>query len=288
MTKKLTDITDEEIRVISSDAKPGKRNRKRAVVIIICAAVLILAAIACLFLFYDDGSESEPLETEIDTETPAVTVTVVSDTVSIEKGFTTVTDTLVNGTKLTILTPVNATATLTIGNKDILTDSSVVLLVQAADIRKDNHKIAGAFVVNGELMSRGEAKAGFCSIINDEITVGVSDATPKLEEALTAKGYFFRQYPLVVGAQVVENKPKGKSIRKALTELNGRICVITSPSRLTFHEFSQALVDAGVRNAIYLVGGNSLMKLKKENGEEITTGAMWTGDTENINYMVWR
>lgn len=30
-----------------------------------------------------------------------------------------------------------------------------------------------------------------------------------------------RQYPLVVGGQIVENKPKGTSKRKALATLNG-------------------------------------------------------------------
>ena len=79
--------------------------------------------------------------------------------------------------------------------------------------------IAGAYVVKGELLSKGEAKAGYCSIVNGEVNIGVADATPMLEEALMKDGYFFRQYPLVAGGQLIENKLKGAALRKALAVL---------------------------------------------------------------------
>ena len=56
---------------------------------------------------------------------------------------------------------------------------------------------------------------------------------------------------------LVENEPKGKSIRKALCDRNGEIMVIMSTTPESFHDFAQALIDMKVDNAIYLVGGIS-------------------------------
>nr|MDE6854183.1 phosphodiester glycosidase family protein [Muribaculaceae bacterium] len=134
----------------------------------------------------------------------------------------------------------------------------------------------------------GEAKAGFCSIVNGEITVGVSDATPMLEQALSSDGYFFRQYPLVVGGQLVENRPKGRALRKALAELDGHISVIASTRRLTLHDFSQALIDLGVRNAIYLVGSSSTGLYTDADGRRTIIGQADRKTADNVNFIVWR
>lgn len=101
-------------------------------------------------------------------------------------------------------------------------------------------------------------------------------------------GYFFRQYPLVVGGQIVENKPKGRAIRKALAELDGRIYAVSSLERMSFHDFSQALVDLGVRNAIYLVGANSCGIYRDAQGKVFTFGTIPSEQLANINYIVWR
>ncbi len=99
----------------------------------------------------------------------------------------------------------------------------------------------------------GQARSGFCTIIGGNITVEVADSTPFLEQALEPDGYFFRQYPLVVANQIVGNKPKSRSLRKVLAELDGHIDVIISRHRLSSHDFAQSLVNLGVKNDIYLV-----------------------------------
>lgn len=293
-----SDINDDEIRIISSDSnspkeEKGYRKRKRiAVWIFTAASLLIIAATAIVFFSIADDEEEETDIAAVQKQPVIPAVNAIESTPADEpavKGvpFTVRTDTTVNGTGLTILTPFNATPVLEIGNSAI-NDTTAVLMVQAADIRGDNGKIVGSCVVKGELVSKGEAKAGFCSIINGEVTVGVADATPRFEQALTADGYFFRQYPLVVGGQIVENKPKGKSIRRALAEINGRICVVISNERVTFHDFSQALADAGASNAIYLVGGKAYGQYTKAEGERIRMGNTWDTKVKNINYLVWR
>ena len=78
-------------------------------------------------------------------------------------------------------------------------------------------------------------------------------------------GFFFRQYPLVYEGEVIENKLKNLSQRKALAILNDEVVVVLSHDRLSFSEFSHALVDLGVKNAIYLTGSTGYLKAKLGN-----------------------
>ena len=77
-------------------------------------------------------------------------------------------------------------------------------------------------------------------------------------------------------------------MRRALAEIEGKLCVIISHDRLTFHDFSQALTDIGVRNAIYLVGGDSSGFYIDSNHEKIQLGNIPDSTYENVNYIVWR
>lgn len=285
MIERHNDIGENEIRIISPGSNIAQRKRRRRAVrsILVTAGVLLTACLAIILMLPagNDGEKATVDETAgIPTEMSDISTSLKADP------FTSVTDTVANGIKLSILTPTDAVPTLVIG-REALEDSTAILIAQAADIRRDNGEIAGTFVVDGELAGKGEAKAGFCSIINGELTVGVADATPMLEQALTADGCFFRQYPLVVGGQIVENKPKGRAIRKALAETEGKVCVIVSRDRATFHDFSQALVDMGIRNAIYLVGGDSAFSYKGSDGIRHTSGRVPEG-MENVNFIVWR
>lgn len=286
------DINDDEIRIISSDGghSQNRRRSRKALYMWVALIVTLVAAgvIAAIYIYDDDEDEQEFCAVPVPLAESAAPVEVVAaDTVVETKPFTIRRDTVVDGVGLTVLTPRNAVPSLAVG-ADVLNDTSAVLIAQAADVRRDNGGIVGAYVLRGELIGKGEAKAGFCSIINGEITVGVADATPMLEQALTTDGYFFRQYPLVVGGQIVENKPKGKAVRKALAESDGQICVIISNDKVTFHDFAQALVSAGVRNAIYLVGSNSSGRYVDADGNAFIFGKTAGIDIKNINFIVWR
>lgn len=285
MKDKRSDINDDEIRVISSGGSRPERKKKKTLLAGVCVIAALLAAGAVVFFLTgrtaEDGTALEkdlmqpPSRTQAEKDAPRV-----GGPATVRK------DTLVGGAELTFLTPLDATPALELGN-GVAKDSAAVLIVQAADIRGDNGEIVGSCVVKGKLVSKGEAKAGFCAIINGEMSVGVADATSLFEQALMTDGYFFRQYPLVVAGQVVENKPKGKSMRRALAEADGKISVIISRNRLTFHDFSQALVDVGVRNAIYLVGGKAYGRYVDAAGETIAFGQVWD-KVDNVNYLVWR
>lgn len=287
MNKRHTDISDDEIRVISSGNKelPTKRHKKFYTVLA-AIIILVLCGIVAIVFFQP---EDDNIETMIIEEPIRQSASIISAVDSLTAGpaYAEKKDTVVNGVGLTIITPRNAVPILEIGEQ-VLDDPTIVLAAQAADIRSDNGTIAGACVIGGELISKGCAKAGFCAIINGETTIGVAEATPMFEQALSDDGYFFRQYPLVIAGQIVENKPRGKAIRKALAEIGGDIAVVYSHRRLTFHDFSQALVDAGVRNAIYLVGSRSSGFYVDADSNRFSFGNDKRQNIANINFIVWR
>lgn len=285
MSIRQDDIDNDEIRIISSEDRVLASKSKRIVPKIFWILLsVLLAGVVIVLLLPGEKADDETFREA--SESSSATKPLTSETAPGAKACIVRTDTTAGGVALSILTPVNATPTLEIGN-GVLNDTSVVLIAQAADIREDNGMIVGAYIVKGELVSKGESKAGFCSIINGDVTIGVADATPMFEQALMNDGYFFRQYPLVVGGQVVENKPKGASMRKALAEINGKISVIVSRDRATFHDFSQALIEIGAANAIYLVGGSAYVGYEDAAGKFFTLGSIWN-NVDNVNYIVWR
>ncbi|MDE7096800.1 MAG: hypothetical protein K2O47_04835 [Muribaculaceae bacterium] len=289
MIKRPMDINDDEIRVISpaGDSHPENKSVKKnkRALLMICIAVIVLAVLLAVALYFTLRKTN--LVKEEVWDGPSVSVANVAVPPYADKAFVEVFDTVINGTGLTFLTPHNAAPVLAIG-EEALSDTTSLLVAQAADIRADNGKIAGSFVLKGDLISKGEAKAGFCAIVDGRITIGVADATPMLEQAIESNGYFFRQYPLVVGGQIIENKPKGISFRKALVEKDGFIGIAMSKERLTFHDFSQVLVDAGVRNAIYLVGSTSPGYYKDAEGRVVRFGKEEESIGEYVSFIVWK
>lgn len=296
LNKGSKDILDDEIRIISPTeappAKPSGDGRKPRFPWWGWLIVAILVALVVI-LFFTLPSPAPSQDTELGeaeiTELPElsiVTDSMVNPQDSI-KPFTSLTDTVINGRTLTILKPENSQASLVIGDS-ILDVEGPVLITQAADVRGDNGEIAGAYVIEGEMKSRGKAKSGFCAIIGNEITIGIAETTPLLEKATEENGYFFRQYPLLYEGEIIENKPKNLSQRKALAMLNDNVVVILSHDRLSFHDFSQALADLGVKNAIYLVGSTAYLKAKLEDGRIYEFGKRETNIYPNTNYIVWR
>lgn len=208
-----------------------------------------------------------------------------SDTVSDVRVVTS--DTMVNDIPLHIFVPLNRTPHLEVGRDIANHPQSAMLFFEAADVRADNGKIVGAFVLKGEPLSRGLSKRGYCAIIDDKVTVGVADNSPLFEQATEQNGDFFRQYPLVDNGMLVENELKNKSIRRALCDIDSHIAVIETLSRESLHDFAQALVDIGVFNAIYLVGGDAMGWATDENGNGAEIGNWDNRRHKNISFIVW-
>lgn len=280
--KQYKDIKEDDIRVIGNAETVSFYQKWK--VTIICCCLLIAAGIVG-FLFFMPAKEAVSYFEE-----PEKTVTYKTpDTVSVQnsKGYIEVKEETVNDVPMFIYIPHEAQATLQLG-LPVQTDSTVLFVAQAADIRKDNEDIVSEFVCAGEQLARGTAKPGFCAIIRDEITIGMAKQTPLLQQAIDQKGYFFRQYALVHNGELIENKPKNKSIRRALGKQRGKIVMIESRSPESFHDFSQALIDIGVSDAIYLVGSTAYGWYRDKEGKQTEFGIFNNALPATASYIVWK
>ena len=296
--KELKDIRDDQIRIVGEGVR--RKPLSRSVwIIIISIIVLISAGVIALFV----SNHEEAVIVELKAPEPALFEPEIAPEPikhewigrkvdSLQVGFTEIRDTLINDIPIQIFIPHNAEMTLHIGRMD-KEDKSVIYVAQAADVRADNGGIVGAFVLKGEPKAWGLSKKGFCASINGQITIGVAENSPLFEKATEEGGYFFRQYPLVSNGKLVENEPKGKSIRRAICDRQGEIFMVETGTTESFHDFAQALVDLGVDQAIYLVGSTAYGWAVDENGKthEFGEDNYYTGRRKmpkNTSYIVWK
>ena len=263
-------------------------------------AALLVAGIAFMMSkkavgpILPDTTEDEALHYLYEPETPSsqdsenTEATISPFACNTDKAFTEHTSRIVNDIQLEIYIPHGTRPELAVGTPDI-TDKSIIFATQAADIRADNGKIVGAFVLKGKPLAWGLSKKGYVAIIEDKITVGVAENSPHFEEATEKEGYFFRQYPLVLEGRAIENEPKGKSVRKAICDRNGEIMVIMTAGAESFYDFAQALADFGVDNAVYLVGSEySYGFYRDETGRLIQFTQKIRGGQKYENFIIWR
>lgn len=292
------DIRDDQIRIIGDDDRRGGLPRW-AWLVITSILIIIIAGVVALVV-YNNADESanmsvasEPTLFEPESiDEPAHIEWLGSEVDSLQEGFTEIKEMLINDIPIRIFIPHNGEMSLHIGLVD-KSDKSIIYVAQAADVRADNGGIVGAFVLEGEPRAWGLSKRGYCASINGRVTVGVADSSPLFEQATEEEGYFFRQYPLVSNGELIENAPKGKSIRRAICDRQGEIFMVETASRESFHDFAQALVDLGVDQAIYLVGSTAYGWAVDESGvvHEFGEDNYYSGRytvPKNINYLVWR
>ena len=255
MINRIDEIQDDELRVIGRPSGSEDTRKPRKWLWIVMAVVIVAAVVAATIIWSRKPSPgNDPVVFDSSIKEKIEPLGNYADTTG--KAYTEHLELTINDIPLDIYIPHNAKPSLAIGTPDIF-DKNIVLVTQAADIRADNGKINGAYVLAGKPMAWGLSKKGYVGIIDDKITVGVADNSPLFEEATEKGGYFFRQYPLVDNGVLVENEPKGKAIRKAICDRAGEIIVVMSISPESFHDFAQALVDLQVDNAVYLVGSDS-------------------------------
>lgn len=213
---------------------------------------------------------------------------VLSDNSGTENSYCEIIEETINGIPIRVFLPINLLPDLFVGKID-QNDNSILLALQAADIRKDNGMIVGACVDNGEIISKGIAKQGYVAIIENKISIGVSEHSPLFEDAVEKSGDFFRQYPLVVNGEIFDNRPKNVSIRRAICERNGKICIVETLQPVSFHDFSQILVDYHVNNAVYLVGSKYACGFYRDENQSLKSwGDPKFSNEKNISYLIWR
>jgi hypothetical protein len=294
------DIRDDGIRIVGQAAEQKPMFRPIWVWVVFAC---ILGGLAIGAIVWWKNKNEEMAMVQLTTEAPSYFEPIevkdsvepqweVSEVDSLLQGFTEVRDTLINDIPLRIFIPHNAEPSLCLGKIDN-TDKGIVLAAQAADVRADNGGIVGAFVLKGEPLAWGLSKKGYCAIINGKITIGVANNSPLFEQATEEGGYFFRQSPLVKNGRLVENNPKGKSIRRGLCSMGDEVFVVESGTPESFHDFAQSLVDLGVNQAVYLVGSSAYGWALDEQGvrHELGEPYLYSGRfkiPKNTSYIVWR
>lgn len=300
----LNDIKDDQIRILGDTEKEQSffsKHRKAIVFSSIVGILVIIILVLCFLLSLSAPATEEVGEETILTEENAEEVCEPESPVVIKplgkvvdasaEAFTEIFDTIINDIPIRIFIPHNAEMSLRLGRVSHK-DKSIVYAAQAADVRADNGGIVGAFVLKGEPKSWGLSKKGFCANIDGVITIGVADNSPLFEEATEKGGYFFRQYPLVSNREIVENVLKGKSIRRGICDRNGEIFMVQTLTNESLHDFSQALVDLYVDNAIYLVGSCAYGWAVDEDGKRLEFGEKIRYRARSrikpaISYIVW-
>lgn len=283
---RMKDINDDEIRVIGGDAEEG--GKKRIALWVWLVIGIVAAAVAVWILYQKPQTEapiSMPADTSVDVDEDMDVW--LDNTNDFLPSATVVRDTLVDNIHLQIYTPYNATPELHVGHLSSK-DTNIVLAALAADYRRDNGKIVGAFVLAGEPLSWGLSKKGYCAIIDGRVTLGMADNSPLFEQATEQGGYFFRQYPSVVQGVAVMNKPENVAFRHALCNLDGKLCVIGCTDRVLMNDFSQALAHLGVSDAIFLVGATAEGWYRDEEGKLCPMPNSTAKDVKYINYIVFR
>lgn len=293
MSDKKNEIRDDEFRVIGHtplQATEAQDKRRRNLGVAIVSAVLVIAIGILAILFWPKEVPEDPndgLFENVEKEAAPKDVSPLGT--KTDASFTEKLDTLINGVQLALYIPHNATPELTLGVPD-QNDNHIILAAQAADIRRDNRMILGAFVLKGEPLAWGLSKKGFCAIIDGKVTVGYSENSPLFDEAREKGGYFFRQFALVDNGRLVENDMDNKTMRKALCSRAGQILVAVSETDETMNDFARALVNLGVENAIYLVGSHSSFGWYIDATGEKTLFApdVHRGTYKNENYIIWK
>lgn len=303
----VNDIREDEIRIIGGEPKGNKPNNKLWIVLAVTVAIAVIATLLLVFTpghphqnhnVLNEERVENRLESALGNDSehhqcaeellPKLPLRREADR-GIGKGFVEIQDTIINDIPMKIYIPHQLQVSLHLGaiNRN---DPSIIFTAQAADVRADNGGVVGAYVLDGEPKAWGLSKKGFCAIINDSVTVGVSENSPLFEEATEKKGYFFRQFPLVDNGQLVESEQRGKSVRRALCQRNNELLIIETMTAESFHDFSQALVDMGIDNAIYLVGGNAYGWAVDSYDERFEFGdpTPKRKTMKNINYIVMR
>ena len=282
-------ILDSEIRVIGGAQKPPKSPFRWYQIAIIVGVAVIIGLIVWWQWSEASDKPDEPglFEQEQPIVQPHPLIDWFASIDTIKTIGTVSTDISINDILLRVYAPLNSTPHLETGYKIADNSESSILFFQAADVRADNGKIVGAFVLHGKPLSWGLSKRGYCAIINGEVTVGVADNSPLFEKATDENGDFFRQYPLVDNGNLVENELKSKSIRRALCEVEGHVVVVETQSVESMHDFAQALVDIGTSNAIYLVGSSAIGWYMDAEGNGTKIGIWEPRKIKNISFIVW-
>lgn len=276
----MTTYSEYEIVVLGQPNKQPRRNKKWLL-------LLLIAGIAIGGLVYLLWEKEEPIDIK-DFKTELKTYQFIEPEVTSKPEITSGVEyemQVVNDVWLNVFFLKDMEVELTT-DISAYRDSTECFIVQAADIRKDNGKFIGDFILNGEKLSSGKRREGYCAIINGEVTIGMSNNNEVVDECIAQNGSLFRQHPLVINKKAQNVNTKGKSIRLALAQNDEGLYIIMTEERESIHNFSEALVDLDMNNALSLVGGNNAYVYWKQDDESYESHDIT--ENNNPNFIVFK
>lgn len=260
-----TEFRDDEIEILgprtprsergTGREEPSPKSSRRWLQWCLLALLLVLVAVAAYFWlsrgykpqtpspFVEKKQEFNELQHKVEQASPLDSI-LEARIVREEK--------VVNDLKLNIYLLQNLKAGLSVGLPHDSIKSELLMLIQATDVRGDNGDILGECVIDGKALTRGKKPLGYVALLSGKISLGVDSTSTMYESLQMAGGSMFRQYSLVSKARMQSNNIKGQNYRRALAIRGEQLYLIESADKLSVHDFSEALQDLGLDEAIFL------------------------------------
>ena len=142
-----------------------------------------------------------------------------------------------------------------------LSDSTVYLVTRSSDYKltDDRKEIIGDFIYNGDVMAESDWRAGFMVIIDGNAQIGIDRSRDIFKHVKKNGGSMFRQLALVSAGTRCDKQfiLKGKVSRCAYARnRSGELFFIETVNPETLYGFSDALVEYGFVDAVYITGGS--------------------------------
>lgn len=276
---------EDEIQVLGGSSIQ-KKNRFRTWSIIAGVAVAILLLLGAVWLLTSKSNPATNFQKKgEETQVRPVPEKIIPDSTTTSVNQLIIVRDSINDVPLTIYSLANLKAELTIGWPQ---DDDFRFATQAADVRKDNQEILGDYVIRGQQITKGKRKTGYVAIVDGNVSLGISLDDEIKDLCVQNKGDFFRQYALVIDGEIQENQLKGKALRRAIAQQGTDIFIIESCQRESLYDFSEAIADLGVTNAIYLVGGDAYGAYRDEKNQLHAFGSPNRKEHPYVNFIVFR
>lgn len=284
-------MKDTDIEVLGED--PRKLRRKKRNIQLALGIFAIVLIVIVLFLILRQSKRTSEITSTDATYTPTEgdVGKTVSDSLSVDTIPFTLEEMEINGNKYRCFQLVNAKLELALYNDIDTTDTAIVFVTQAANIRGDNNKIIGDFIYKGDSMAKGCPNAstlGFCAIFGGKTIIGKANPTTFLDSAKNDSGFFFRQYALVNDNGFESFESEAKSYRRALCIKDGNVMVVESIDKITLSAFAEALFDYDISNAVNLMGGKNLDEWYVKDGKREVLFINTREPHPNRNYLIFR
>ena len=171
-----------------------------------------------------------------------------------------------------------------------LDDTTCYFVTRSADYRYDGERkvLIGDYIHEGDMYSKNTWRAGYLAIVQGRAEIGIGRGPAMRDYIQQHGGSMFRQFALVsAGVKCISQYVlKGKVTRCAYARMpNGELYYVETRYPETLYGFSDALVEYGCVDAVYVTGGSQPDQFYRDD-KGIRHGDFV--DDKNHTMVVWR